>query len=184
MRRSRARWTLSLAPLLLSVLLLLSGCGGTAAQIAVAPGETQEPSFTVLRHALPSGMEWVRCPNGQSEGRMRTIGSGGGTIALSAGHVLVVEPRAVLAETDFVFVEPQSQNIVVNARSVGVDRFGGNGVRLRVSWRNRPGCTVPENAVLVRIIPGRTAQPLKSLQRGTDFIEVRVDSLSTFAIAT
>lgn len=187
MRRSRARWTLVLAPLLLPVSLLLSGCGSLEEQVAEGLDElnrTQDAPFTILRHPLPPDMEWVRCPNGQSEGRMRTIGSSGDAIALSAGHLLVVERGAVSSDTDFVFVEPRSTNIVVNARAVGVGRFGGSGVRLRVSWQHRAGCTVPEDAVLMRIVPGGTARPLKSIQRGTDFIEVRVDSLSTFAIAT
>lgn len=187
MTRSRIRWTLTLTPLLMCGPLLLTGCGAVEDQLdVVLPGTDNgaQESFTVLRHPLPQNMEWVRCPNGRSEGRMAVIGSGGGSMALSAGHRLTVEPRAVAAETDFVFVEPRSANIVVNARAVGVGRFGGQGVRLRVSWRDRPGCTVPDDAVLMRIAPRGTAIPLKSVTRGSDFIEVRVDSLSTFAIAT
>lgn len=174
--------------LVVPLVLFLSACQSLEEQIGAAAEQvgidTQDESFSILHHAPPAGMSWVECADGRNDGRMRTIGPAGGRIVLSGGHVLEVSSQAVDRQIDFVFVEPRSRHIVVNARAVGAERLGGEGLRLIVSWRDRRGCEVPPGAVIARIVPGGTAEPLRATSRDEDFIEVRLDSLSTFAIAS
>lgn len=182
MARSRIVHPLWLVPLVLS----LAGCqavkdvvGGLDEPDPVADRE----SFSVLHHEPPQGMQWVECPDGRNEGRMRSIGSTGGELSLSAGHRLEVTRGAVAAQTDFLLLEPRSQHIAVHAQALGVQQFGADGVVLRMSWEDRTNCTVPDNAVIARVVPRGKAEPLPVIERGPDYIRVRLHSMSTFVIA-
>lgn len=184
------RFSTHLALLFAAVALSLSSC--TALEEEIPGGldgldsRLQEEPFSLDHHALPENRSWLECPGGGNEGLMQTIGQMGGSLALSAGHVLHVENGALADRTDFAFVEPRSRHIVVDA-SAGVKTVAPQGFRLVVRWGQRPSCTVPADAVpvLFRVVPGGEAEPVgRRRSPEDDFIEATVDSLSTFAIAT
>lgn len=182
-----ARFWIVYPLLLVPLVLSLSSC--QAMEDAVVGGvdrpdpAAESESFSLIRHAPPPGMQWVECPDGRDQGRMRPIGPNGGEIPLSAGHRLEITEGAVQAQTDFLFVEPRSRHITVHAEALGVKEFGGDGVVLHVTWGDRSNCTVSDDAVIARVVPGDSAEPLRVTQRGTDYIRTRLQSLSTFAIA-
>lgn len=143
----------------------------------------QAQPLSLDHHALPGTLRWIQCLGGKNEGLMRAIGPTGSSMGLSAGHRLEIRNGTVADSTDFVFFEPHSHHIVVNATS-SVKTVAPGGFRLTVRWGQRPGCNVPPTAALYRVVPGGVAELVgegKTLRDG--YIEATVDSLSTFAIA-
>lgn len=177
-----ARFPTHLALLVTAIGVALTGC--TATEGAMNQ-RMQEEVFTLDHHALPDPtLRWVECDaGGGNEGRMRTVGRDGTSMTLSAGHVLEVRNGVVAGPTDFVFVEPRSKHIVVDV-SASVKTVAAEGFRLVVRWGHRNGCNMPDNPVLMRVVPGGVAERVGEKGRSEgDFIEATVDSLSTFAIA-
>lgn len=182
MARFRIVQSLLLVPLVLS----MSGCHSMEEVVGELEGldpAADTDSYSVMHHFPPPGMRWVECPNGRNEGKIRSVGASGGEVSLSAGHRLEVTRGAVGGQTDFLIIEPRSPHITVHAQALDAKEFGGDGVVLHVSWGDRNSCTVPSNAVIARIVPGDSAQALRVIERGPDFIRTRLHSLSTFAIA-
>lgn len=140
---------------------LLSGCGAGGLGEQIYTAAVDDPAaFSIVRHDPPEGKQWIMCSGGRNEGRMRSIGRGGDDIVLSSGHELTVHSDAVSDVTDFIFVEPRSPQIIVYASAPG--RFSGSGVALLLSGENRPGCTVPSDAVIARIRPDQPAEEILS----------------------
>ncbi len=166
-----------LAPLLMS-------CGPALGEPIYTAVQEDLTAFSVSHHQPPTGRRWVMCGDGRNEGRMAAISSAGGAITLTNGHVLTVHRGAVSDSTDFVFVEPRSPQVLVHASAPG--RFASPGVKLTLSWENRPGCSVPRDAVIARIRPGQPALEIRSAPvSGANAIET-VDpllELSGYALA-
>lgn len=177
------RFPTHLALLLAAVGVTVSSCAAVEEEIGGALADRQsEATFSLDHHDLPEEWSWIECDGGDNEGRVRTIGSNGASMALSTGHTLTVQNGVTPGPTDFVFVEPRSRHIVVDV-SAGVKTVAPGGFRLTVRWGQRD-CTVPEGAALFRVVPGGVAEQVGERSNPEDdFIEVTVDSLSTFAIA-
>lgn len=181
---------------LMALALGAAGCVSAASPTAeptadptAAPTLTTDEPFVDLREVrreLPDGLRFVECPGGRNRDSLEVFGFAGGIIDLEPGHRLVITRGAVLFPWFFTFGEPRSNQVMVEAEAPLLNRLGGGGARIRISWADRGACEVREGAVIVQL--RKNEEPvvwrgrIDSRRRTIETIEP-VHDFSTFAIA-
>lgn len=176
--------------LLVPMMLAAAGCataGVDAQQPLRSAADTQEPGvFSLASYDAPRSRAWLLCAGGRGESDSRVLGPAGGVIALPDGHILTITPGAIDTWLPFLFADPPSDGVVVAAMAPPAPPFAGAGAIITISWANRPGCEVPDTAVIVQLRTGQAPLELRSrVDQRTKTIQTiePVLGFSLFAIA-